>query len=53
MRSRLRATTNLRSTVLEATERCGVKKEDNLGTDLEKTVGKQIYSLLHTDITAM
>ena len=32
MRRRLRVTTNLRSTVLVAMKRCGVRREENVGT---------------------
>ena len=32
MRRRLRVTTNLRPTVLVATKRCGVRREENVGT---------------------
>ena len=40
MRRRLRMTTNLRSTVLVAMERCGVRKEENIGTVSEIPVTK-------------
>ena len=38
MRRRLRVTTNLRSTVLVAMERCGVRREENIGTVCETPV---------------
>ena len=41
MRRRLRVTTNLRSTVLVAMERCGVRREENVGTVCETPVTKR------------
>ena len=41
MRRRLRVTTNLRSTVLEAMARCGVRGEENVGTASEIPVTKR------------
>ena len=41
MRRQLKVTTNLWSTVLVAMERCGVRKEENVGTVLETPVTKQ------------
>ena len=40
MRRRLRVTANLRSTVLVAMERCGVRREENVGTVCETPVTK-------------